>query len=629
MSESQVLHTVANCHWSDTALFHQVIALETASFAAPSARAITIRRLAMLAFVLVVSIAILILATASVRADHWSIGWTVILICLAGQLPWGVIGFCNGFLGFAIATFARDPLKVAAPHAAVGEDKTALTTSTAVLMCIRNEDTAAVFLRLGLIARELIATGEGRAFHLHILSDTNIDTAGAAEFVATDHLRALYGADLGGIHYRRRTSNEGFKAGNIKEFCDRCADTYDFALVLDADSFMSGEKILSCVRMLQANPRIGILQCLTVGLPSLSPLARLFQFGMRLGMRSYTLGSAWWQADCGPYWGHNALMRLKPFAEHCDLPKLPGKPPFGGDILSHDQIEAVLMRRAGYEVRIIPVEGGSYEENPPTLLEFVRRDLRWCLGNLQYFALLAMPAIKPTSRVQLLLAIWMFLASAFDVAFWLGLLGMTLADPSGSWINPGAALGMVVVLFVLALAAKLASALNVLADSHELRLWGGAGPFLSGFVVELVFSFLLTPILHLSRTVAIAFLIAGRTMPWGPQARAEHRVPWSDAIGRFGLHTVFGILIFALLWQIDLMVAILSLPVYGGLLVAVPLTVVTSSPDLGCWMARRAVLAIPEDRYPPAEVLRLDLPALALRNATVDLGRETDMTKSC
>lgn len=583
----------------------------------------------MLAFVTIVTIAILFLAVASVRADHWSIGWTLILICLAGQLPWGVIGFCNGFLGFSISAFARDPLKVAAPHAARTLDPAPITTSTAVLMCIRNEDTSAVFHRLGLIARELIATGEGRAFHLRILSDTNIEAVGAAEAAATEHLRALHGDDLGGIQYRRRTSNEGFKAGNIKEFCDRCADAYDFALVLDADSFMSGEKILDCVRMLQANPGVGILQCLTVGLPSLSPLARLFQFGMRLGMRSYTLGSAWWQADCGPYWGHNALVRLKPFAEHCDLPTLPGKPPFGGDILSHDQIEAVLMRRAGYEVRVIPIEGGSYEENPPTLLEFVRRDLRWCLGNLQYFALLGLPGIKPTSRVQLLLAIWMFLASAFDVAFWLGLLGMTLADPSGSWINPGPALGMVAVLFVLALAAKLASALNVLADGRELRLWGGAGSFFSGFLVELVFSFLLTPILHLSRTVAIAFLVAGRPMPWGPQARSEHRVPWSDAVGRFGLHTVVGIVIFVLLWQVAPMVAILSLPVYGGLLVAVPLTVVTSSPDLGRWMARRAVLAIPEDRYPPADVLRLDLPALAVRGEAVDLADRTDMTKSC
>ncbi len=208
----------------------------------------------MLAFVTIVTIAILFLAVASVRADHWSVGWTLILICLAGQLPWGVIGFCNGFLGFAIAAFTRDPLAVTARHAAGLQDTAPIATSTAVLMCIRNEDTAAVFHRLGLIARELIATGEGRTFHLHVLSDTNIEAVGAAEFVATEHLRALHGDDLGGIHYRRRTSNEGFKAGNIKEFCDRCANTYDFALVLDADSFMSGEKILSCVRMLQPIP---------------------------------------------------------------------------------------------------------------------------------------------------------------------------------------------------------------------------------------------------------------------------------------------------------------------------------------------------------------------------------------
>jgi membrane glycosyltransferase len=579
----------------------------------PSPNDIRFRRLAIATLVVVLWGLILALAAACVRSDHWSLGWTLVLVCLAGQLPWGIIGLCNGFIGFAIAAFARNPLDLTAPHAAATAGDQPITASTAVLMCIRNEDTGAVFRRLDALAREIVATGAGPHFHLHILSDTSIETIGADELAATKQLQAVYGAALGGITYRRRTDNAGFKAGNIKAFCNRYADLYEYALVLDADSFMCGDKILSCVRMLQANPRIGILQCLTVGLPSVSPLARLFQFGMRLGMRSYTLGSAWWQADCGPYWGHNALIRLKLFAEHCDLPQLPGKPPFGGDILSHDQVEAVLMRRAGYEVRVIPVEGGSYEENPPTLPEFVRRDLRWCLGNLQYFALLGLKNIRPTSRVQLLLAIWMFLASAFDVLFWTGLLIQALADPKGSWINPGPALAMIGVFVILALAAKLASALTVLADARERRLWGGTGPFLTGFCLELVFSFLLTPIMHVSETAAMLVLLTGSTMPWNAQNRSEHAISWSAAARLFGPHTLLGVVIFALLWWVTPLAALLSLPVYGGLLVAIPLAVVTSSPDLGRWMARRHALAIPEDRFPPAEILALNLPACSLQ----------------
>ena len=172
--------------------------------------------------------------------------------------------------------------------------------------------------------------------------------------------------------------------------------------------------MLRLVRVMQTDPKLGIVQGLVVGLPSTSAMARIFQFGMRLGMRSYTIGSAWWQGDCGPYWGHNAVLRLRPFAAHCELPLLAG----GRHILSHDQIEAVLMRRAGYEVRVLPEENLGWEENPPTLIEFIRRDLRWCAGNMQYWPFLLMPGLKSVSRYQLLLAILMFLGSPA----WIGLL---------------------------------------------------------------------------------------------------------------------------------------------------------------------------------------------------------------
>src|SRR4029077_3336826 len=186
---------------------------------------------------------------------------------------------------------------------------------------------------------------------------------------------------------------------------------HDYAIVLDADSLMTPRAMLRLVRIMQARPAIGILQTLVTGLPSASPFARIFQFGMRLGMRSYTLGAASWQGDCGPYWGHHAIVRLAPFREHGELPVRPGGPPLGGHVLSHDQLEAVLMRRAGYEGRVLPEEEGSGKENPPTLLEFIRRDLRWCQGNMQYFHFLPLPRLLPVSRCQLGLAIAMYLAA--------------------------------------------------------------------------------------------------------------------------------------------------------------------------------------------------------------------------
>ena len=170
---------------------------------------------------------------------------------------------------------------------------------------------------------------------------------------------------------------------------------------------------------MQRAPRLGILQSLVIGMPTTSAFARLFQFGMRLGLRSWTIGSAWWQADCGPYWGHNAILRVAPFKAHCAIPPLAGKGILSGHILSHDQIEAALMRRAGYDVRVLPEEDLGWEENPPTLIEFLRRDQRWLQGTLQYVFFIGLPGLKPVSRIQLLFAMLMFTGSPAWIGLWL------------------------------------------------------------------------------------------------------------------------------------------------------------------------------------------------------------------
>ena len=163
------------------------------------------------------------------------------------------------------------------------------------------------------------------------------------------------------------------------------------------------------VHIMQAHPKIGILQSLVVGAPAASGFARIFQFGMRHGMRAYTMGSAWWIGDCGPFWGHNALVRIAPFLEHCGLPILPGEPPLGGHVLSHDQVEATLMRRAGYEVRVLPEEKGSWEENPPTIFEFSTPRPALVPGQHAVSRFLDLPGLLPMSRFQLAWAILMFI----------------------------------------------------------------------------------------------------------------------------------------------------------------------------------------------------------------------------
>ncbi len=334
----------------------------------------------------------------------------VMLILFALTLPWNVIGFWNAFLGFLIMRFARDPVGLVTPVATEVKDDAPITGSTAIVLTIRNEHPDRVFRNLGRMMEALIERGVGDRFHAYLLSDTNRDDIAAEEEDGTRALEARFAGRMA-VTYRRRTSNEGFKAGNVRDFLERFGDKHDFALTLDADSIMSADAILRLVRTIEADPKLGIVQSLVVGLPSTSFFARVFQFGMRLGMRSYTIGNAWWQADCGPYWGHNAILRIQPFRDHGELPPIPGRGPLSGPILSHDQVEAVLMRKAGFEVRVLPVEDGSWEENPTTFPEFFRRDLRWCQGNMQYWALLGMKGIAPVSRYQFVFAITMFLGS--------------------------------------------------------------------------------------------------------------------------------------------------------------------------------------------------------------------------
>ncbi len=335
-------------------------------------------------------------------------GWTwvdrILFVCFVFGTPWSVLGFWNAMIGLWLLAGGKARLADVAPFLAAADGKEPLAIRTAVLMTLRNEDPSRAILRLKTVKASLDATGEGQAFSYFILSDTSRDDVAADEQAIIAAWRA---ADPDGarIVYRRRTDNAGFKAGNVRDFCMRWGQDFELMLPLDADSLMTGAAIVRLVRIMQTHPRIGILQSLVVGTPSSSAFARIFQFGMRHGMRAYTMGQAWWVGDCGPYWGHNALVRIAPFVEHCDLPVLPGRPPLGGHVLSHDQVEATLMRRAGFEVRVMPVEDGSYEDNPPDALVFIGRDVRWCQGNMQYLKLLNLPGLLPISRFQLVWAI--------------------------------------------------------------------------------------------------------------------------------------------------------------------------------------------------------------------------------
>jgi membrane glycosyltransferase len=534
-------------------------------------------------------------------------GWTWIdiamFVCFLFVAPWSVLGFWNAALGLWLVYLRGDAMAIVAPYAAAGDQATRLQVRTAVVSTLRNEDPRRALARLAAIKRGLDATGEGRQFAYFVLSDTDRPDIAVAEAAAFAAWRESEGADAP-LTYRRRAENIGFKAGNLRDFCVRHGRAYEFMLVLDADSFMSGETIVRLVRIGEAHPELGILQSLAVGLPAASAFGRLFQFGMRHGMRPYTMGSAWWAGDCGQFWGHNALVRIAPFVDHCDLPILPGKPPLGGRILSHDQVEGALMRRAGFEVRVLPQETGSYEDNPPDIVEFTRRDLRWCQGNMQYWRLLNMPGLEPTSRFQLLWAILMFLGlPAMTV-----LVALVALRPFGlvrATYPVGMALALYLVMLFLHVAPKLAGFLDIAMTRGGLRRYGGGLHFALGCLLELVVSFLTGAVTSLHTSRFMLGLPFGRVVGWGSQARDAHALSWQRAARLFWSHTVLGLVVLVPPMIVAPAVALWSLPFTAGYVLAIPFAVITASPRLGALMARWRLCGVPEEFATPPELLLL------------------------
>lgn len=536
-------------------------------------------------------------------AGGWSVTDAVILLCILVGAPWTIMGAWNAVLGLWLLHGARGGLLSAAPHMEADQEAP-VRLRTAVLMFLRNEPPDRALARLAEVRRSLDATGWGARYDVFVLSDSSDPEIIAQEEAALARWRPR----LGDVTYRRRARNDAYKAGNIRDFLRRWGRGYDLFLPLDSDSLMSGEAILRMTRIMQAHPRLGILQSLVVGAPSRSAFARLFQFGMRHGMRSFTLGAAWWHGDCGPYWGHNALVRVAPFRARCGLPRLPGRPPLGGDILSHDQIEAALMRRAGYEVRVLPVEDESWEDNPPTLMEFTRRDLRWCQGNMQYLKLLGLSGLKPMSRFQVFAAIAMYVGAPAWMLLTLTAAAKIVSGETGD-VNLAFGVAMFLVMFAMSLVPKLAGWIDVALTPGAVRRYGGAARFAAGAAAETVFSMLLAPVAALRVTLFLIGLLFGRAVKWTGQARDAHALGWADAAGGLWPQTVFGLTLAGMIAVWAPAALPWAAPVLAGLILAIPFAVTTAAPGFSAWAARVGLAAVPEEAERPGTLRALDAAA--------------------
>jgi membrane glycosyltransferase len=498
-----------------------------------------------------------------------------------------------------------------------------LHTRTAIVMPIYNEDTARVAAGLDATWSSLLREPEQGAFDLFILSDSGDAGIAAEEERMWQALVARHGAQ-GRIFYRRRLDRSERKAGNIAEFVGRWGANYECMVVLDADSVMSGHALMTLARAMEAHPEIGILQSLPLPVGRESLFARLIQFGARLQSPMLSSGLAYWQLGESNYWGHNAIIRLQPFAAYCRLPRLRGKPPLGGDILSHDFVEAAFMRRGGYEVRQLPELSGSFEEVPANVIDYAARDRRWTQGNLQHSRVLGFRGLHPLSRVHLLTGIVSYVSSPM----WLGLLLLSSvlsaieAGRKPQYFSPGfqslfprwpqIRSGEILVLFALTLAVlllpKILGAILTMRDRAALRLYGGVGRLGAGLLVEQLFSILLAPSMMLFHSTFVVQTLLGRSVSWNAQSRTERGVTFAEAFRRQKWHLALGLIWGGAMLRIAPQFFWWLTPVLVGLVFGIPLTVWTSRLSAGRLFRRWGLLQTPEETAPPPELLALKSP---------------------
>jgi len=510
---------------------------------------------------------------------------------------WLTLAFWNAIIGFYLFHTSQNLLRCVSPPLAAVQEEAQFPERIAIVMTVRNEDADGVFARLDAIKTSLNKTPFEAQFDYFVLSDSSIPRVIDAEMAACSTFRAKHG-ETSRLAYRRRTSNEGYKAGNVRDFCEKWGGDYDFMVLLDADSLMSGETLLRLVRTMHANPRLGVLQTIMVGVLMPSFFAQVFEFGHRLGMICTAVGAVWWQGERCQYWGHNAIVRLAPFIEFCGLQSIPGRGPFSGHVICHDQIEASLMQRAGYEIRVLPEESGSYEGVPPTLIEFIDRDHRWFHGNLKNLRLLE--NLPGMSRFHLAIVAQRFLG-------WVaaGIFVLLAAVKAATWQNgaefPGhAALALYVTVIVVFLTPRLIGLVHTLLGG--VSRYGGNRAVIFGEFTEVCFSLILWPISMFAATLFFVRLLLGWGMKWEAPPRRSYSLRWRSALAGLWAHGLFAAaLIVFLVWSAPGALLWFA-PFLFGLVVAIPFALLTSSAAVTDRTRRMKLCASPEDLDMPAEV---------------------------
>lgn len=506
----------------------------------------------------------------------------VLLLFFVPLFAWIAFGFVSSAIGFLKLISGEHPGFTAIPSPA-----SALRHRTAVLMPVYNESVEATFGRVRAMAQSIHEAGGGQWIDFFVLSDSNA-FQGKRELAAWRDVAAE--AEIN-VYYRRREQNIARKPGNIAEWVSRFGGAYENMLILDADSLMSGDAIVGMASIMEEKPSIGLLQTV----PMIINARTLFQRWMQFASEAYgpiaSAGLLWWSGSEANFWGHNAIMRTRAFAESCGLPELPGKPPFGGHILSHDMVEAALLRRRGWAVHMVMI-GGSYEEFPPTVVDHAIRDRRWMQGNLQHMRLLDASGLHWANRLHLLIGASAYLTS--PGWFLLLVTAIVQAASLGQDRFVGAAPPSVLGLTALLLfGPKLMGLIWMLADSGRRRAFGGAGSILKSVAIEVPLAMLMAPVTMVTQTKAILGLLLGVPSGWTTQVREARRIRVREVILDLREHIGLGVL-FAGTALIDPVTALWLSPLTLGLLASPWLVSLTSSESLGTRAVSRGYFRVPD-----------------------------------
>lgn len=538
------------------------------------------------------------------------------------NFSWIALSFASSVVGFVLLLRKRQPPAL----------PTALTQRTAVVMPIYNEAPSRVFAALQTIYEDVRATGLDAHFDWFFLSDTTNPDIWIAEERAFIGLRRRLGPGAR-VYYRRREKNTSRKAGNIEDFVTRWGGAYPHMVVLDADSLMTGPTIVRLAAAMEADPDSGIIQTLPLIINRNTLFARVQQFAARIYGPVIAMGLSAWMGRDGNYWGHNAIIRTEAFAHHCGLPDLRGRPPWGGHILSHDFVEAALIRRAGYAVYMMPTLGGSYEESPPSLIDVSIRDRRWCQGNLQHSRVLIGRGFHWASRQHFLTGIFGYLTSPlWLLQLLVGIVIVIQASyfrpeyftsdfslfPTFPRFDAERSLQLFALTMGILLAPKFFGLIVAIYEPETRKGSGGAIMLLISTLFEIVLSALLAPIMMLVQTGHVVHIVFGFDTGWDPQRRDDGSVPLVDIIRRHRSHMALGMLtLFAGLLISPSLVAWMS-PTIAGLILAIPISWLTSQRWLGLVFRRAGVLVTPEETTTPPIAKRGKALSKALARAAED-----------